>query len=87
MFCRAAPLGSLLLLLLLLLPLLSYGLSIIVRLGLRLPLRLYPYLYPYLLGVGWDDGQRGAYRSRPSASAQRVDRGLVASRCGLPASI
>lgn len=47
MFCRAASLGSLLLLLLLL-PLLSYGLSIIVRLGLRLPLRLYPYLYPYL---------------------------------------
>lgn len=60
-------------------------LPVIVRLCLRLrlsmPLRLYPYLYPYPWGwMGWDDEyRRGAYRSRPSASAQRVDGKAVGS--------
>lgn len=87
------------LLLLLLLLLLLHGLPIVVRLCvcicLCLPqrLRLYPYLCPYLypcLLWEWDGtsvGEGGVYRSMPSTPAQRVDRGQLAAKCGLPASI
>lgn len=71
--------------LLLVVVLLLHGLPVIVRLCLRLrlsmPLRLYPYLYPYPWGwMGWDEYRRGAYRSRPSASAQRVDERRLAAQ-------